>query len=575
MQRISKYMFLLSFIALGLLFSTQSCTKDIQEIDLDKRPVQRNLSSSLIRIVNLGEYNQIKANEEKLTNFIYRDPEGPDAQKFPGTLYFPSNGHLGKIWNVPKNLFSKAEKINVEASFIGRSGSNYSFTPIKFLMEQKGNNPVDYYLLPGRIEGPEFAEIPRSITQPSKPDHFKIRIINLMAKFSGTSTEAEDLTGPITLTYADGTPVSPLTSKISFTDRVSEYVEVPYGTYQFKVLNANDNRQIPGANAKNPDDRLIDFKTSSISLAFERPSHLHYAPIKTYQPGGVYTIVVFPSRYSYHNTAVEQLTIGRQHGFEVIEDITPALNSSYANLQVVNTIADLGTYKFQLDNEVLFENIGFTKSSPYKSISTGNKVFNLIDNNNKVLAKIESQILAGQNYSFWIHKDEKGENRMKLVQNDLSNVLFNDHNIKEDGKNGYVEHDFLIRYRFFNFSEGNPDVSFTSNNGQFFRGERAAFSNIQFAEIPNGYPYVQGNFNNPFHVLTFRSQKLVVPGKWAEDIPALLGTDLLANPELYKKAKRPLPYTEAGVFSIALVGKNSSDKSKDSNNKLMVVKHIK
>ncbi len=68
---------------------------------------------------------------------------------------------------------------------------------------------------------------------PAQAEYFKIRILN-----SQQENDPLGLTGAVTLTYADGSPVHAKLSNIA-PGATSEYVELPYGAYQFKLFATN------------------------------------------------------------------------------------------------------------------------------------------------------------------------------------------------------------------------------------------------------------------------------------------------------------------------------------------------
>ncbi len=204
-----------------------------------------------------------------------------------------------------------AEKLKLD--FAWRSSAGVGNGDVSMTAENSYAQPADYYLLPTTFMTgqPSVLPVPRNVHAPTKPDHFKIRIINLTGDPIRRPTllngPQEDLRGAVSLTYADGMPVSQQTSNIGTGSPISEYVELPYGTYQFRVLTA-DGRQLPSP-ASSLQDRgltMFDPPTSTISQSLSCSTGLVYAPIGVYQPGGIYTIVVTPQRFNYFTNEVDE-----------------------------------------------------------------------------------------------------------------------------------------------------------------------------------------------------------------------------------------------------------------------------
>ena len=95
---------------MAALLLLAACKKDKIDFESDNRPVVENQKRSNVRIINLSSYNQVIADGDTLTNFRVRRPTDIDADRYPGTKYFPDNGRLGKIWDVPMDVFGADEK---------------------------------------------------------------------------------------------------------------------------------------------------------------------------------------------------------------------------------------------------------------------------------------------------------------------------------------------------------------------------------------------------------------------------------------------------------------------------------
>lgn len=573
-EKIQKTLLILVLYSLYLL---TACNKEKIDFQKDNRYTTGNIKTSTVRVVNLGRYNQVIVNGDSLTNFIFRDPELEIAW-YPPTRYFPKNGRLTEIWEVPQDLLSKNGSAKAKLGFVGLTAQGSVIGNPEFNMQEDNVHPTDYFVLEeALIEGqPPYVAIPRDITQPAKPDHFKIRIINLMAEPIHNFEGREDLTGPITLAYADGTPVSGRTSNISLGQRASEYVELPYGTYQFKVLNAADNRQIPGGDPAGSLEGVMDMATSSIGLGYQRPSNLHYAPIRTYQPGGVYTIVVSPRSFSRHANPTEVRGDVLQNAFKVIEDITEPLNRTYCRIQAVNAVSGQNDVTFKINGQPWKANVSYAGQTDYSIRISGNVNLEAVDRTGKVLSSTTQLLRPSQNYSAWLHPNADGQPTLSLITNDLSGNSFIANTAIDDGSNSRAQSDFFIWYRFLNFSIGNPYTSFTAADGEPLVGDHSpAAYNLQPGKLVAGNPYVARSYRAASRIQIYRSTPSMIPGIWAEDIPIKTGTDFISRNALYDDAGRPVPYTEAGVYTVALIGRSGANVPETEKAKIIIVKHNK
>lgn len=562
-----------------LLLLTQACKKDKVDAVTDNRNLTVNRANSTARIINLGGFNQVIANGDSLTNFVVRNPQSPDYYKFPGTSYFPTDGRLGKTWNIPQDLFNAQETVkldlmlrNYQASLLG---------DIKLEVKNDYANPTDYFLMPSvYIDGqPEVVSIKRSVSAPAKPDHFKIRIINLSAeiktKGNNASGALEDLRGDVSLAYADGTLVSTQTSNVSASQRASDYIELPYGTYQFKVLTPNG-RQLPALGSEDYSFTVIDPPTSTISKDLMQSSNLTYAPIQTYQPGGTYTIVVAPQNFNYLINDIGEISTTYQNSFQIISDQTVPLNHTYFRVNSVNAW-DSQNVSFRIGGKTMASNLAFGAVGDYANFVHGKQTVEALDASGKVIASLQQELRAMQNYTAWLYADNAGAAKLVLVANDLSGSLYSE-GMQDDATFTRIQQKFFFFKRFLNFSADNPYITFTLGNGQpVAKGS----SNSQVGvNMQPGIPLFERPFSvgvyneNAFELLAYRSKPNVVPGSWATDIPVLKNDAFIANKNLYSNVSRTLPIQEAGIFTVALIGKSAS-ASPQTKAKMIIVKHNK
>lgn len=575
-----KYIHLL---CLGLLLLTQACKKDKMDANTDNRTLTVNRANSTARIINFAGYSQVIANGDKLTSFMVQDPRGPDYYKYAGTSYFPTDGRLGKTWNIPQDLFNAQEisQLNFQTFVIEGQGAN--LPEVNLDIKNDYANPTDYFLMPTAfMDGqPDVVAIKRSISAPSKPDHFKIRIVNLSGEIKNKGFNAsgalEDLRGDVSLAYADGNLVSTSTTNVSATQKASEYIELPYGTYQFKVLTPNG-RQLPALGSEDYGFTVIDPPTSTIARSLMQSTHLTYAPMQTYQPGGTYTIVVSPQSFNYLINENDEVTFTYQNSFQIITDQTVPVNNTYFRVNAVNAW-DNQNVSFRLNGKAFAANIAFGGVGDYANFVNGKSTIDAIDASGKVLATVEQDLRAAQNYTAWLYADQAGTAKMVLVANDLSASIYLN-GAQDDATFARRQHKFPFFKRFLNFSADNPYITFTLNNGQpVANGNTGSNSQVGVNMQPGlplfERPFTIGAYNdNPFELMAYRSKPNVVPGAWANDIPVVKNDAFIANKTLYSKVSRSAPVQEAGIYTVALIGKTNSTNPQ-TKAKMIIVKHNK
>lgn len=485
--------------------------------------------------------------------------------KYTGKEYFPNKFGVENIWPIPLDLLKADGTIDLKFGFTKDLTSPYVGTvvPPAFSVKPDAAKPMDYYLFAAGtrfISGqpPLYAAVERSIVPPSKPGYFKVRIANFcesiqtspapLASALKAGAVQEDLTGPITLTYADGTPVSPATTNITTTQRTSDYIELPYGTYQFRMLTPNG-RQIPGAGTS----LVIHPPTSAVDVGkapANTTTNLVYAPIRTYQPGGVYSLVVTPYNFNYLSDATSVSAGLYQNAYHVITDVNEEPNNSYCRLQGVNALSGNGAVSFRLNGKELASQIAFGLASPYGVYTTGDYKIEALNASGQVLAAVTQPLRAAQNYTAWLYGDTKGNAQILLVLNDFTG-------------------DFPFSKRFYNFSPDEPYFTFTLANGQIYNGSA---NNLTLGTAGSA---ISGSYlpDNPaYQIFPYRSTPNAVPGTWAMDIAVLNSSSFVANSALYTTPGRLVPNSEPGFYSVALIGRLGNAVPADKE-RIIVVKH--
>lgn len=572
------------------IFLLNSCKKQNSDYTYDYRRSTEATKVSTIRLINMSLNSQLLANGNRITNFfIPPNRPGyipPEEITSPGTHYFPKNGRLGLVWDVPQDLFLPDGTIKFKTT-IGSDNPDPA-KEVEFTANQDQNKAKDYYLMINSGQLVEWdkpvVEVPRSITAPSRPDHFKIRIINFAARMTDVSSPMENLVSPMTLSYADGTAVSPISSNIQ-PGSWSEYVEVPYGTYQFKILTA-DGRQVPSVDQ----GALINPLTSSLAFGVSNVlynSNLTYAPVQTFQPGGVYTIVIHPKQYTWNNGRDDFKAL--QNGFRIIDDISVPQNRTYARVQLANAFPGRSlSLKGGAGGPVLAAVAG--KASDYMALISGNRELTVLDASGQTIVSKTETLLAGSNYTLWVYPGKDDKAQSVLVNNNLSGSWFvGNENQGDNAAADRRKSAFPFDFRFLNLCPDIPYLTFTDDGGLPFASlsSESSGTNLQPGQPIMDNPYTHGTFSDLpsilgqptrhilgyYQFLAYASAPGRVPGNWLRDISALSSEALVARKELYTQANRSIPFHEPGVYTIALIGRYG--QTANNNTQFMLVKHTK
>ncbi|RQO74362.1 hypothetical protein DBR43_02910 [Pedobacter sp. KBW06] len=573
----------LLFIFTVLLAS--ACKKANVDYTYDYRRNQDAEKPSNVRLVNLSKNNQLIVNGDSLTNFFVAPQRSgyipPEQLTPPGTHYFPKNGFLGQTWYIPQHLFQKDGKADLKTTFISTITNIIPSHEVEFSLKESYEQPKDYYLLINHealVQDPtKLLEVPRSITSPVKPDHFKIRILNLSRKIAPTYT-MEDLATKLKLAYADGTPVSAATSGIA-SNTWSEYVEIPYGTYQFKVL-TEDGRQVPATghayyNHINRANSTMEMSGPGFSNV---SSGLTYAPMRTFQPGGVYTIVIHPADFTWTTGNDDIRTI--QNAFRIISDVSEPQNISYTQLQLANTVM----------NQDLVLNVkgqstavtAYGTASEYKRVVAGKQVLEVLSKTGQTLFSKEVELVGGQNYTFWVYADQDKQLKTLLVANNLAGTGYTGNG--KDGTNSTIDRyqsEYYFNFRFLNFSNQLPYVTFTNGDGIPYAKNLANGTgvNVQQGILKTDEPYASLLYSTSvsggnYQFMAYSSAPARVPGDWLKQITPLSSETLVANKSLYTAVGRKVPAHEPGVYSIAVIGDPDKNSAAEKA-RFMVIKHTK
>lgn len=528
----------------------------------DNRKVTDARKGSMVRIVNLAGYNQVRANGDTLTNYVVRDPQGPISDSYPGTKYFRDNGRLGSTWTVPQDLFVNGglSLVTEELSFAGK-GPNTEFS----LTDEQ--QPVDYYmpttLLPGQ---PAYIKVPRAIAAPSDPAKFKIRILNLTSAVK-TEDDVENLRVPLSLSWADGTKVSAATNNIQ-PGQYSDYIELPYGTIQFKVLTA-EGYQVSA---------VISDVINATNSTLDRSPNLTYAPIKTFFPGGIYTLVISAKQtlIPYPGSTTDETLKVLQNTFQIINDVADPVNLTYSRLQGINAMPGMEGLKIMINGQQLGTGLSYTGHTNDQAFITGDYKIEALNSSGTKLAETQLKLEANKNFSLWVFPDVNGKAAIQAVANDLSGSYFAGGT--DDASVGYMKLAFPFNIRFLNFCPDVPYLTITGNDGAAFDGffpvDPKAVNNLLPGVPPIQAPYLSvRQESDVYEFMAFRSTPDIIPGTWAKDIPVVTGQNLIARPELY--VRTGLPNHEPGIYTVALVGSTKPNTPTAQKAKMIILKHNK
>lgn len=387
----------------------------------------------------------------------------------------------------------------------------------------------------------------------------------------------ENLVGPLSLSWADGKLVNGKTSNV-LPGQKSEYIELPYGTYQFKVL-TNKGVQVPATKGDVMEGaRLIDPPTSTLvdqTLATAPSTHLTYAPLRSYQPGGIYTIVIYPDFFRYLSGKDE--TSDLQNGFQVISDITEPKNTTYSRLNLVNALPGK-SLNLKIDGKEADKGVQYTKASADQIQINGRHQIEVTDAGGQVLLSQAIDLSYGENYSLWAFPGADGKASLAVVNNNLSGVFstLNGNDGGDDATFNRRKRQYPFDIRFLNFCQDVPYLSFTRNDGQRLPIDvpEKTVQNLTPGYVPVESPYVRFSQSTlAYNLMAYSSSPGVFPGTWLNDVPMLKSEAFIARPELYTAAGRSLPVHEPGVFSVALVGSTKAGTAEKAT--MIIIKHTK
>lgn len=537
-----------------------ACRKDKQDVRVGNLPDYSNNAKSTLRVISIDGAVDLMVNNTKLTNFIGASQDGTPPFPYP-TPYFPTTGKLKGAYNLPQQFLDKNGEATVK---LYSSISAGTFLLDSFKVQENYNQPRDYYTASTTAGVAGVTMVPRSVTAPSDPGHIRIRVVNLSSQ-----TEVSNGKDRLSLAYADGSTVSAITSGVG-QGKWSDYAELPYGTYQFKIISADRVFQIP---AKPP--VLMNGSTPTDPALAN--SQVYYDPVQTYQPGGVYTIIVASLTGFQYSSASDGGAI-IANCFAVVTDVEPPVNVTYGHLQAINAANENGL-KLQIDGTQA-GSLAYGAAGDYSTLIQGMHAIKITDASGKTVAEKSITIKGGDNLSLWVYPTTNGDAAITTVQNNMTglrNISANaDGSDSAPGVYDPLKFDMELQTRFLNLCPDLPYVTFTGANGQLFAESQytssaLAAQNLQPGQLLNSstvpYPYVDMGYVSGGAVNAYSSRPGVVPGNKLTGVNTLAPADFVRMPSQFFYNGRFI--AEPGIYTVALIGRNNAGHQP----KMIVVKH--
>jgi len=573
-------------------------------------------SASAIRLYNFCGLTDVTVNSIPLTAYASANSGTSNSSGTAlGLSIFPTgiwtNGDNGSPFVVPNSLLDKDGKahfITLTQSGIGNaSGYAGQALIIDTTIINNATHPQDYYLMPNG----HFKVVNRDNVPPTTPQNFKIRVINLGSKVYGDPAGL-NINGPVSLTYADGSQVSPTLNNVA-QGATSGYVELPYRAYQFKLFIANGAIDVTRQLAEIP------------GTAYHIPGNIGPLPqqgltprVLTFKPGGVYSIIVSENTQNLAfdiNAFIFGIPI---NSYRVITELDPGVNSTYAAMQAVNAIPGK-QITINVDGQPLGGPLSYAGSvasniaqqAPYQIYVQGTHHIQAQDQSGNVLAEKDITLFPYDHYTIWAYDQPDGKPALIFEANDMTGTLYASQTtqipIPNDGTSGTLFIDqylYALQSRFLNLCPDLSYATFTNDNQLFLPattggggfgdtirylsayvnlapGAMPAHNSSIIYSLPFASPSVFGAppgspdlRNVPKLIRVYQSKpgdKPEVPGVLVTTVtPINVLQAFIANPGLYTDSL--FQTAETGIYTVALVGAINSSQTPDKA-RLIVIKH--
>ncbi|MBO9731288.1 MAG: DUF4397 domain-containing protein [Chitinophaga sp.] len=544
---------------LMLLLAT-ACSKDKTDAHVGHEPDYSNMAKSTVRLVTFNGNVDVMVNDVKVTNWYVPQLNDPVLNPPYPTQYF-SSGKLSGTWYVPQQfLDAKGQAVIKTGSPAG--GGEPVILSDSFNVQDDYYQPSDYYLATSVAQSSTgtytATRVPRTTILPADPSHIRIRLVNLCNPIANGGI------GTLTLAYADGSPINKSTSGIA-SHAWSDYIELPYGTYQFKVLIDGTDLQIPGKPA------LLTNVTSPDNYSLGG-TQVYYSPVQTFQPGGVYTIAAGLTGGAYQYGEYPLMP----NCFSVITDIDPPVNITYGRVQVVNAATgNENGVKVQIDN-LAASSVSYGKAGEYITLVAGRHHIKITGSS---VVEKDIDVRGGDNLTIWAWPAADNTLSLTVTANNMGGTRIRGGNADgSDATNNIydpLKFNMLLQTRFLNLCPDLPDVTFTNTNGALFPEDifaaAAAAQHLRPGQAADPttvpYPYADLKFLTGGNVQAYSSQPGVLPGNRLTGVSALTPIDFVRMPAHFFQDGN---YgSEPGVYTVALVGRNAPGKTL----KMIVIKH--
>jgi hypothetical protein len=618
----------------GLLFS--SCKKD--KFNPLLVPTGNEVAAnSSIRLFNFLNFNMdVTVNNIPLTSYS----KGSQYGTAQGLSIFPTGSWMaldnGNPFFVPSSLVTKDRKVHIlisEQAGQTVSGAIFTFHNVDTTLTDDPLHPNDYYASPTG----HLLVVPRNTQAPVQPDHFKIRVINL-----GAATDPNGEVGPVKLTYSDGSSVSPLldnTPAFNPIDTaggtapyISQYVDLPYGAYMFKLFAKGDfTKQL----AELP--TLPNLNACSYGAYAPVTEQAIFPRVRTFKPGATYSIVITQEIgfFPYCPGGLMYPDITYYNGYRIITEQSPGPNTTYARMDAFDALS-VGSVSINIDGQPLGGPLSYMSHTDYGIYVQGAHQVQAVDSSGTVLVSKSITLSAYDNYTAWLYEDAAGHPDICFANTDMTSTLYltdRDGNVftentsttpgvisvppVDDGTNGSIRVQSILyawQTRFLNLTPDAPYITFTNGLSTFpsVGGNGSGLGNIgdssnftaASVNLPSGitpdynpfviYPFQPGyggdgspgagytGYNQlflypPSVIRVFQSSPgppAIVPGTLLGTVAPLPGAAYVSNPALYPDP-RFVPISEPGIYTTALIGRTTASPSDKSAGKLIILKHNK
>lgn len=596
-----------AILLLGILLAG-GCMKPKEDNKIPYLDVTSGTPSA-IRMFNFANNNiygtEVTINNVPLTAYQLNSNGKPTGTPL-GLALFPSgawnSGENASPFSIPNSLLNKEGKAHCLLSTM--TGT------LDTTIENDVVHPKDYYLLQdGHLKVLERDNLPST-----RAGYFKVRIINLgnpLPDLTGLK-----LNGPVALTYADGSAVDPLLNAVA-PGVVSPYIELPYGSYQFKLF-------VAGGGSIDVTRQLAEFPvipSYNYCNPGATPQEGITSQLRTFKAGGVYSIVITENNYRMLDCS-KQNASALINGYRIITELDPGVNYTFARMQAVNALPGK-KISILVDGKPLGGELRYAGDTENgKAILAPGGMFVQGDHQIKVtngagqeIASASIRLYPSDHYTIWAYEKPDGTPGILFEANEMTGSVYatNYHpngpaagTVPDDGANGLPRrsrYKYAWESRFLNMSPDLPYLTFTNDQQLFIPATPPSNQDTlrfttAYVNLPSGQqpfqnvsmiyslPFIsaaqgnnpEGNSEMPYFPKKIRAYRSV-PGNIPQVPGSLLGEiaplDVLqacvANDKLYTDPALKIP--ETGVYTIALVGRTSANAPATEKAKIIVIKH--